>query len=128
MSAGVPQGVATPPVSGRAGRVAATIGAVVAVVILVVLALVSGLLGVSLIMATDSCGTGTTGDLLICSSGGQMVVVGAPGGGAVLGVLVALAGFIPFRLRYRRLILISAGYVIVLGGFGLAFLVAFSGW
>ncbi|MFJ6194910.1 hypothetical protein [Micromonospora sp. NPDC092111] len=125
---GGPQGSATLPVGDRRGGVAATVGAVVAVVVLVVLALAVALVGMFLPMAADGCGTEGTEGLMICGPFGQLVVLGAPTGGAVLGVLLALAGFLPFPLRYRRALFIGVGYLFVLGGLGLGFLVAFSGW
>ncbi|MGC5664225.1 hypothetical protein ACN261_27970 [Micromonospora sp. WMMD723] len=128
---GGPQGgVAVPAVNRRSG-VAATVGAVVAVLLLVALALAVALVGMFLPMAADGCGTeGTEGTegLLICGPAGQLVVLGAPTGGALLGVLLALVGFLPMPLRHRRALFIGVGYLVVLGGLGVAFLVAFSGW
>jgi hypothetical protein len=78
-------------------------------------------------MAAANCGIGDTDGLPICSTAGQLVILTAPITGAVLGLLVALAGFLPIPLPRRRLIFISAGYLLTLGGLGSALLVAFSG-
>ncbi|WP_328348033.1 hypothetical protein [Micromonospora sp. NBC_00421] len=126
--AGGPQGGVAVPVGARRGGVAGTVGAVVAVLLLVVLALAVALVGMFLPMAADACGTEGTDGLLICGAFGQLVVLGAPTGGAVLGVLLALAGFLPFPLRHRRALFIGVGYLLVIGGLGFGFLVAFSGW
>ncbi|KXK62347.1 hypothetical protein AWW66_08965 [Micromonospora rosaria] len=112
----------------RRSGTAATIGAVVAVVVLVALAVLVVLVGMFLPMAAAGCGTGNVVDEpLICGPVGQLVVLTAPVGGAALGVLVALAGFVPFPLRHRRAIFIGVGYLLTLGGLGLGFLVSFTG-
>ncbi|MFI6162623.1 hypothetical protein ACIA59_22075 [Micromonospora haikouensis] len=123
LSAGARPGAA----GARPGSAAATAVAVVAVVLLVVLALIVALVGMFLPMAADACGTEGTEGLMICGPAGELAVL-APAGGAVLGVLVALAGFVPLPLRHRRLVFIGLGYLLVLGGLGIGFLVAFSGW
>ncbi|WP_422755816.1 hypothetical protein [Micromonospora sp. WMMD708] len=125
---GGPQGGVAVPVGSRRSGVAATVGAVVAVLFLVALALAVALVGMFLPMAADGCGTEGTEGLLICGPAGQLVVLGAPTGGALLGVLLALVGFLPMPLRHRRALFIGVGYLVVLGGLGVAFLVAFSGW
>ncbi|GGM26650.1 hypothetical protein [Micromonospora yangpuensis] len=112
----------------RRGGTAATVSAILATVLLVVVALVVALVAMFLPMAAAGCGASGTEGLLVCNAFGHLVMLGAPFGGAVLGVLLALVGFLPFPLRHRRAIFIGAGYLVVLGGLGLAFLVAFSGW
>ncbi|MER7169213.1 hypothetical protein ABT336_24520 [Micromonospora sp. NPDC000207] len=125
--AGAPQGAPTVATPTRRAGTAATIGAVVAVVVLILLAVAVAGVAMFLPMAIANCGINDTDHLLACNVAGQVVLLVAPFGGAVLGPVVALAGFLPFLRRWRGL-LVGAGYLIVLGGLGLAFLVAFGGF
>ncbi|WIM94848.1 hypothetical protein ACTOB_006905 [Actinoplanes oblitus] len=117
-------GTAPVPAPARGGA-ARTVGAVLAVVVLAVLALAVAGIGLLLTLSMDSCGTAGTEDVFVCGTAGMLVTIGSPIAGAVLGVLVALGGFLPLPFRHRRPILISAGYLIVLAGLGIGFLGAF---
>ncbi len=88
------------------------IGAVIAFLGLVAFAGMAAAIGTFLPMGSDSCASGDPS--LICTSRGQGLAIGLPWGCALLGLVVALLGFIP-PARFRGAA-IAGGYLIVLIG------------